>query len=136
MTLKETYFNPNYENFEKLKSYLSSIGGRKLKLPSIRENIFKTKWKGRENNLRTRCQIQAASMYLSYLLSASEKDNLEGNIKTLIADIIPYIKAIDEQEDTSFILISTNNLPSSTHYEHAASLFFNHRLPNDAKKKI
>lgn len=89
-----------------------------------KENAFKTKWKIREENIRNRCHVQNAIVYLQ-----SIKYNCsESQIKVVIADIAKYVNRLDSNEDTSFILISTNTLPSAIKFDIAERLFLSHQI--------
>jgi hypothetical protein len=49
-------------------------------------------------------------------------------VKAVIADIAPYVKKLDLNEDVSFILLSTNTLPSAIHFDIASRLFLTHQI--------
>lgn len=122
--LKSAYLNPSKENVTVLIDYLTRTGGKELKLTCRRQNTFKTTWTSREVNLTCRCHVQNAAEYLSSILT----DFKDGQIKVVIADIVKYIKALDEIEDVSFILLSTNTLPSAIHFDAAKKLFYTHQI--------
>ncbi len=135
MPVKTAYFSPSYENIKVLVDYLDSISGDPLKLGCIRQNIFKTRWKGRETGLRNRCQVQSANIFFRYILNKRKvEENIE-TVKTIIAEIIPYIRVIEDKVDTSFIIGCTNTLPSTVHYKHAEWLFYHNQLPKDADRR-
>jgi hypothetical protein len=122
--LKSTYLTSTRGNIEKLIVHLEIIGGKKLTVFCRRQNAFKVKWTNREIEIRNRCHVQNAAEYLQ-----SIKDNcLNYQIRTVIADIAIYVSALDKNEDVSFILLSTNILPSAIHFDIAKSLFFTHQI--------
>lgn len=135
MIVKKTYKQVTEENCRELLDYFYRIGGNRLSPIAVRRNIFKTRWKRREIELRNRCQIQAAAMYLEYLLEQSLSEKVIKDIKTIIAEATYYIGELDPDQDVSFILASTNSLPSTIHYKHAEYLFYNNTLPKDADKR-
>lgn len=135
MILEKTYKQVTEVNCRELLDYLLNVSGKKLSLTCIRQNIFKTRWKGKENELKNRCEIQAAALYLEYLLKQSLSEKIESDIKTLIAESTYYIRELDPEQDTSFIIASTNSLPSTIHYKHAEYLFYQNGLPKDADKR-
>ncbi len=53
---------------------------------------------------------------------------MQDQIKTVIADITHYVKNLDSKEDVSFILLSTNTLPSAIHFDIANRLFLTHQI--------
>ena len=122
--LKSAYQNLSRENREALINYLKNIGGKTLTVTCRRQNAFKTKWTKREVDLRSRCHIQNAVEYLQSI----EHKHLECQIKTVIADIAKYINYLDVNEDVSFIILSTNTLPSAIHFETAERLFYSHQI--------
>jgi hypothetical protein len=122
--LKDTYYNGSSVNIENLINYFHSIGGNTLTTSCRRQNAFKTKWTKKEETLRNRCHIQNAIEYLE-----SIKNNLsQKQIQTVIADITVYVKNIDPNEDVSFIVLSTNTLPSAIHFDIAKRLFLTHQI--------
>lgn len=131
--LKEVYYQPNSINIGELINYLKSISGNDLKLNHIRQYLFKTRWKKADIKLKIRCNVKAAAFYLIHLQKTKETIDKE-EIKIIIADIIRYVASLDPKHDTSFIWMSTNTLPSTVHFEHAQSLFYNHKLPENSKK--
>jgi hypothetical protein len=122
--IKSAYYNPTKEKVAILIDYFKSIGGKPLKLTCRRQNSFIITWTTREINLICRCHIQNAAEYLSSILT----DYNDGQIKVVIADIAKYIKVLDESEDVSFILLSTNTLPSAIHFDAAKRLFYTHQI--------
>jgi hypothetical protein len=122
--LKSVYTNPTTENVELLIKYLQKIGGKTLTPICRRQNAFKTKWTTRELNLIKRCHAQNAAEYLQSIKQKYFKDR----IKIVIADIAKYVKALDSNEDVSFILLSTNILPSAIHFDMAERLFITHQI--------
>jgi hypothetical protein len=122
--LKDAYYNSSLETTEHLINYFHSIGGNTLSINCRRQNAFKTKWTKKEEKLRNRCHIQNAIEYLE-----SIKNNLSQNqIRTLIADIAVYVNNLDPNEDVSFIILSTNTLPSAIHFDIAQRLFLTHQI--------
>lgn len=122
--LKTVYKKITKENIELLVEYLKSISGDELSVICRRQNAFKTKWINREENIRNRCHVQNAVVYLQ-----SIKDKCsESQIKVVIADIAKYVNLLDSYEDTSFILISTNTLPSAIKFDIAERLFLTHQI--------
>jgi hypothetical protein len=123
--LKTVYNSGNLENVLNLIDYLKSIGGKELKQSCRRQNAFKTSWPLKEEKLRARCHIQNAIEYLH-----SIKNEFSGDqINTVVADIAKYVKLLDSNEDTDFILLSSNTLPSAIHFGNARSLFYLHKIP-------
>ena len=122
--LKSAYINSTQENIEGLIEYFQNIGGKKLTMMYLRQNAFKTQWTERENKIICRCHIQNAAEYLISI----KKGFSNNQIKVVIADIAKYVKALDTNEDVSFIIISTNTLPSSIHFDIAKNLFFTHQI--------
>jgi len=123
---KKVYFNPeNSSEIDNLIDYLKKLGGKKLKSSRISHYLFKTEWKTKENPNRDKCQIQAAQQYLEFL--KSKKDN-KAEIKTLIADLIPYIERLDENENGSFIAGNSNIIHSTIHFHSAKNIFYNHQI--------
>lgn len=112
------------ENVEILIDYLKNIGGKPLTVSCRRQNAFKTNWEERELKLRNRCHIQNAVEYLH----AIKEDCSHSQIKVVIADITRYVSVLDDNEDASFILISTNTLPSAIHFDAAKRLFLTHQI--------
>lgn len=135
MILKTTFYNPSIINTETLVNYLNSISGKPLTITCIRQNLFKTKWSSRINVLMNRCHIKAAALYLTHLITEEKSLEFSESIKTTIADIIPYVKELDRNEDCSFILANTNTLPSSQHYKHARWIFYKNRLPDNSNRR-
>lgn len=86
--IKNTFYNPSFDNCERLVQYLTLLAGKPLTPFCIRQNIFKTSWGKRDIKLRSRSQLQAAIAYLKYLLREKgfdENDRLEAT-KTIIAE--------------------------------------------------
>jgi len=135
MIVKKTYKNVTKENCQKLIDYFFEIGGNKLSLTCIRQNIFKVKWSRKGIDLRNRCQIQSAAILLEYLVEQTWSEKVESDIKTLIAEATHFINELDPNQDTSFIFASTNSLPSTIHYKHAEFLFYHNSLTEGANKR-
>ena len=120
--LYDIYQNPDSNGILSLIRYLNEVSGKELKLTLIRQFLFKFRWKKSEQQLIARCHLKGASIYLEHLLSKkSEIENKE--IQIIIADLTDYVEILDPNQNTSFILVSTNVLPSFIHYKHAQELF-------------
>ena len=126
--LRNTYHDPSFENVESLINYLLTIGGKELKLALVRQLLFKVKWQEKELKLLHKCHVQAAAIYLKYLL-LSKKEVGEDEVKIVIADISKCIEVLDPGQNASFIVLSTNTLSSAVHYKQAESIFYTHSLP-------
>jgi hypothetical protein len=122
--LKSAYLNSTRENLEVLINYLKNIGGKTLTVICRRQNAFKIRWTKQEVNLRSRCHIQNA---VEYLQSIEDKYS-ERQIKVVIADIAKYVNCLDANEDVSFLILSTNTLPSAIHFDAAKRLFYTHQI--------
>jgi hypothetical protein len=131
--LKDTYYQPTSKNLIELINYLRIISGKDLKIGFIRQNIFKIRWRKSEVNIRIRCHLKAAAEYINYLKQNRKRANRE-EIEIIIADIAEYVGIADPVQETSFIVISTNTLPSTIHYKQAQYLFYKHELPDDSKR--
>ncbi|HYG03893.1 MAG TPA: hypothetical protein VD927_15705 [Chryseosolibacter sp.] len=122
--LKTSFTDPTPANLEQLIKYFQNIGGKTLPIICRRQNAFKTKWTPREENLRNRCHAQNAAEYLESIKYRYSRDQ----VKVIIADIAQYVKKLDSNEDVSFILLSTNMLPSAIHFDIASRLFLTHQI--------
>ena len=122
--LKSAYQNVTRENIAVLINYLKNIGGKPLTIICRRQNAFKTIWTNQEVNLRSRCHTQNA---VEYLQSIEDKYS-ERQIKVVIADIAKHVNYLDTNEDVSFIILSTNTLPSAIHFDAAERLFYTHQI--------
>ena len=122
--LKSAYSKSTRENVELLISYFQSIGGESLAKICKRQNAFKTKWTKPALNLRNRCHIQNAAEYLQSII----EDYTDDQIKVIIADIASYVAFLDANEDVSFLVMSTNTLPSALHFDLATRLFLTHQI--------
>jgi len=122
--LKTAYINSTSENIESLISYFQDLGGKSLSIHCRRQNAFKTKWTNKDETLIYRCHIQNSAEYLESMKQHFSKEQ----IKTLIADVAKYVRFLDTNEDVSFILISTNTLPSAIHFDTAKRLFETHQI--------
>jgi len=122
--LKSAYTNPSQENIEGLIEHLRTIGGRSLTTICRRQNAFRTSWGARDVKLIARCHIQNAAEYLDFIKTNHSNDQ----IKATIADLSEHVKILDSNEDVTFILISTNTLPSAAHFDAAKQLFFTHQI--------
>jgi len=122
--LKTAYSELTEKSVDSLISYLERIGGKSLKTKSKRQNAFKTSWTERERNLLTRCHIQNAAEYLNYIKKSFSK----GQLRVVIADLADYVEFLDSNEDTSFIILSTNTQPSAVKFDSAKRLFYNHQI--------
>jgi hypothetical protein len=134
MIVKSTYHAPSQENVKKLIEYLFSISGKKLSIDFIRQNILK--FKGIKNFKTVgRCHLQAAAIYLDHLISHLLPRDYEGSVEATIAEVIPIIREFDPEEDCSFVLISTNTLPSTLHYRQAHWIFYKNTFPEEANSR-
>lgn len=124
--LKTVYLHPTLENLEILIQYFENIAGKPLSVNIRRQYAFKTKWIIREENLRSRCHIQNAVEYLQSIKSNFTNEQ----IHIVIADIAKYVNILDSNEDISFIVLSTNTLPSAIHFNTAEALFKKHQIEN------
>ena len=85
--LKEAYSHPTTVNIQDVVKYLNHIGGKDLKISSIRQNLFKLKKKGLNRSLLNRCHLKGASIYLQHLLDAF-KDIDKKEIRIVIAELL------------------------------------------------
>lgn len=131
--LKDTFYHPTSKNLILLIDYLRIISGKDLKIGFIRQNIFKTRWRKSEENIRIRCHLKAAAEYLYYLKQSRKRANRE-EVEIIIADIAKYVGIVDPAQETSFMVLSTNTLPSTIHYKQAQYLFYKHELPDDSRR--
>lgn len=122
--LKNAYTKLTNENLDNLISYLKQIGGKPLTTTCKRQNAFKTSWLDKENKLLARCHVQNASEYLDFIKKSINAEQL----KTVIADITRFVLLLDPNEDTSFILISTNTQASAIQFDSAKRLFYNNQI--------
>lgn len=129
--LKSAYFSTDNKNVESLLQYFDTISGKKLKLPFIRQKLFKTSWKGSEIRLIYRCHLQAAILYIDHLMTVKPLSDLTEEVKMIIAEIVPYVRELNNEQDTSFIIMSPNDPPSFAHYLNAQELFYNHNIRED-----
>lgn len=127
--IRKTYEEPSKENTQSLIKFLDEISGNELKIAYIRQYLFKTTWKGKEDIIRSRCHLKAASTYMKYLIENDlSKEQNRNALVTTIADISPYVNKMKEPNDPTFSIGSTNDLPSTVHYGHAKKLFFDKTL--------
>lgn len=123
--IRKTYEDPTKENTQSLIKFLDKISGNELKEACIRQYLFKTTWKGKDQIIRSRCHLKAASSYLNYLLENDiTKEQHRNALITTIADISPYVNKLSDPNDPTFSIGSTNTLPSTIHYGYAKKLFF------------
>ena len=122
--LKSAYLSSAQENIEALIEYLQKLGGRTLTTACKRQNAFRIRWNKRDARLIARCHIQNAAEYLVPIKDLYGWDQ----IKVVIADIAPFVSLLDANEDTKFIVISTNTLPSAIHFDIAKRLFYSHQI--------
>lgn len=122
--LKNAYTKLTNENLDNLISYLKEIGGKPLTTKCKRQNALKTSWSDKENKLLARCHVQNASEYLDFIKESIKTKQL----KTVIADIAIFVRFLDSNEDTSFILLSTNTQASAIQFDSAKRLFYNHQI--------
>jgi len=126
--LKSAYYNYNESSLNSLIDYLKSIGGKPLRLIIKRENIFKV-FKIKNSEEFYRCHVQSASDYLSIFKSELIKER----IRIVIADLIPFVNFLDSNEDTSFIAMNSNILPSFIHFFITKNLFYEHKIMEQHK---
>lgn len=112
------------KNLDNLIAYLQEIGGKPLTTSCKRQNAFKTSWLNKENKLLARCHVQNASEYLSFL----REDIKRKQLRTVVADITHFVELLDPNEDTSFIILSTNTQASAIQFDNAKRLFYNHQI--------
>ncbi|MFK5890431.1 MAG: hypothetical protein QM486_06850 [Flavobacteriaceae bacterium] len=122
--LKSAYTESTKESIDKLIAYLKQIGGKTLSYKCRRQNAFKTSWTNKDIRLLLRCHVQNAAEYLEFVKTSF----LDSQIKVLIADIADFVNQLDPNEDTSFIVLSTNTQPSAVHFDIAKRLFYNHQI--------
>lgn len=122
--LKTAYTKLTSENLDNLISYLKEIGGKPLTIKCKRQNAFKFSWLDKETRLLARCHIQNAAEYLDFI-----KENIKiGQLRTVVADISDYVEFLDSNEDTSFMILSTNTQASAIQFDSAKRLFYNHQI--------
>jgi len=130
--LRKAYYEPTIENAEILADFLRTISGRQLKIEHLRHYLFKTSWTSKELTLKARSNLQGGANYIDQLLSDGLSEHKNANcLKTTIADITKYVENLNGNDDTSFILMSTNTLPSTIHFKHATSLFYKKKLSTE-----
>lgn len=130
--LRKAYYEPTIEHAKELAEFLRSISSKQLKLEHLRHYLFKTSWTTRDLTLKARTHLQGGSTYIErLLLDGLDKHRNISCLKTTIADITTYVDQLNGDDDTSFILISTNTLPSTVHFKHATSLFFQKSLATE-----
>lgn len=122
--LKNAYTKLTNENLDNIISYLKKIGGKPLTTKCKRQNAFKTTWFGKEDKLLARCHVQNASEYLNFIKETIKKEQL----RTVVADVANFVKFLDPNEDTSFIILSTNTQASAVQFDNAKRLFYNHQI--------
>lgn len=135
MILETTFRDPTFTSIVALIKYLISISGGRFKIACIRQNLFKIKWSSKIDRLMARCHIQAAATFLSHLIEKGDPNAYIDSVKTTIADILPYIMEFDSNENCSFVLVSTNSLPTGLHYKQMEWLFYKNRLPDETKNR-
>lgn len=130
--LRKAYYEPTVENAENLAEFLRSTSGKQLKIEHLRHYLFKTSWTSRDIILKARSNLQGGAIYINQLLfdGLTEFKNINC-LKTTIADITAYVDQLNGNDDTSFVLISTNSLPSTIHFKHATSLFYKKGLSTE-----
>lgn len=131
--LESAYKSANLDLAERVIQYLDCLNTKCYSNQHIRKHIFQTKWISKQEGNVFRCHIQAASVYLKYLVAHHEKIEFANQFKIVIADIIPYVQLIDKEQDTSHFLLSTNTLPAFIHYLNAQELFYKHSIRNDCR---
>lgn len=122
--LKSAYIKLTNENIVSLILYLKKIGGKPLTLKCKRQNAFKISWLNKETRLLARCHVQNAAEYLDIIKEDIKKEQL----KTVVADLTNYVYFLDPNEDTSFIILSTNTQSSAIYFDSAKRLFYNHQI--------
>ncbi len=122
--LKASYTELTKENVDNLIKYLYKIGGKSLTTKCKRQNAFKISWTDKETKLLTRCHVQNAAEYLNYIKGSITR----GQLRTVVADIADYVQFLDSNEDTAFIILSTNTQPSAVQFDSAKRLFYNHQI--------
>lgn len=123
---KKIYFSTDNSDYaEDFINYLDKLGGKEFKSQYLRENLFKTAWNSKENPIRDRCQIQSAKKYFEFLI---KKENSRKQIENLVADLIPYIYALDKNENLDFIVANSNIIHSTIHFHSAKNLFYQHQI--------
>ena len=122
--LKSAYTKLTQKSVDDLIEYLKIIGGKSLTTKCKRQNAFKTSWIDKETKLLTRCHVQNAAHYLDFIKASITKDQT----RTVIADLTSYVEILDSNEDTSFIILSTNTQPSAVQFDSAKRLFYNHQI--------
>lgn len=122
--LKDAYTKLNNETLNNLITYFKEISGNPLTTKCKRQNAFKTSWSDKEIRLLARCHVQNTSEYLGFIRENINKEQL----KTVIADIVDFVRYLDPKEDTSFIILSTNTQPSAIQFDSAKRLFYDHQI--------
>lgn len=127
--LRKTYYEPTVENAESLTHFLRTISGKQLKIEHLRHYLFKTSWTSKDLKLKARSNLQGGADYIDQLIvdGLSKHKNFHC-LKATIADITTYVDHLNGNDDTSFILMSPNTLPSTIHFKHATSLFYKKSL--------
>lgn len=122
--LKTAYTKLTSENLDNLISFLKEIGGKPLTIKCKRQNAFKISWLDKETRLLARCHVQNAAEYFDFI-----KENIKiEQLRTVVADISDYVEFLDSNEDTSFIILSTNTQASAVQFDSAKRLFYNHQI--------
>jgi hypothetical protein len=130
--LRNAYFEPTTKNTEELANFLNSVAGKSLKVDHLRHYLLKTSWTSKDQTLKARSNLQGGAKYIEQLLIDGIDEYKNNNcLKTAIADITTYVDQLNGNDDTSFVLVSTNTLPSVIHFKHAASLFFKKSLSTE-----
>jgi len=130
--LRKAYYEPTTKNVEKLANFITSISGKPLRVDHLRHYLLKTSWTTKDLTLKARSHLQGGSQYIEQLLTDGiDKHKNVNCLKTAIADITTYVDQLNGNDDTSFVLISTNTLPSTIHFKHAISLFFKKGLSTE-----
>lgn len=130
--LKKAYIKADYESINELCIYLDRISGKELKIRLIRQYLFKTSWNEKDDKLKARCHLKAASSYLMFFLINEIKFKKE-QIRIVIADLANYISDFDKNDDTSFIFMSTNVLPSAVHFKITEQLFYENNIDSSRR---
>src|SRR5690606_17102945 len=127
--LRKAFYEPTVENAESLTYFLNTISGNQLKIEHLRHYLFKTSWTSKDLKLKARSNLQGGANYIYQLIvdGLSKYKNFHC-LKATIADITTYVDHLNGNDDTSFILMSPNTLPSAIHFKHATSLFYKKSL--------
>lgn len=130
--LKKAYIKPDFDSIKELCLYLDTISGKELNISLVRQYLFKSAWNEKENKIKLRCHLKAASIYLMFFLN-NEINYKKEQIQIVVADLAKYISEFDKDEDTTFIFISTNVLPSAVHFKITEQLFYKNNIDSSRR---